>query len=111
MARELLPPELAELARRPLTVAYAALMCPHLSFTIGKELDYPTSPELHARLERIQALARRPRAPAAREQLLRELVDLRIRGLLTNGEAAIARTLNPLLHPLNLSHIGRLAAA
>jgi hypothetical protein len=106
----LLTATLAAIRRRPLTLAYAGLLVEHLAFAISREADYPSSPKLHERLETIEALSRRGRAPAARERVLRELADPRIFALLSNGDARIERALTPLLHPLNLPYVGRLAA-
>jgi hypothetical protein len=113
MAEDAMPltADLAAIERRPLTIAYAALMTQHLAYTIRDGADYPSSPEWHERLETIEALSRRIHAPAARERVRRELADLRMFALLSNGDPSIARALNPLLQPMNLAYIGRLAAA
>lgn len=51
-----------ELRRRPLTIAYAVLLVDHLAFDIGREGKYPPRPELHQRLEGIEARAAPSRA-------------------------------------------------
>jgi hypothetical protein len=107
---QLLTAVLAAIRRRPLTMFYAVLLTKHLAFAIDREADYPSSPKLHERLETIEALSRRGRAPAARECVRRELADLQIFALLSNGDASIERALSPLLRPMNLPYIGRLAA-
>jgi hypothetical protein len=92
------------------TLLYSIQMIEHLAYTIRREADYPSTPELHERLERIETLSRRCRSPAARERVRQELADLRISTLLSNGDASIKRALNPLFRPINLPYIGHLAA-
>jgi hypothetical protein len=98
-----------ELRRRPLTIAYAVLLVDHLAFDIGREGKYPPRPELHQRLEGIEARARRGRRPLARQMVMQELADPQIFALLANGNPRIERALsNP---PINLRNVERLAAA
>jgi hypothetical protein len=81
----------------------------HLAFDIGREGKYPPRPELHQRLERIEALARRGRRPLARQMVMQELADPQIFALLANGNPRIERALsNP---RINLRDVERLAAA
>jgi hypothetical protein len=101
----------AAIRGRLLTAVYAMLMTEHLAYANRREADYPSSPELHERLETIEALSHRARLPAARQMMRQKLTDLRIKTLLTNGDPSIARALNSLLRPMNLPYIGRLAAA
>jgi hypothetical protein len=100
---------LAAVRRWPLTMVYASLLVDHLAFAVGREVKYPPRPELHQRLEGIEALARRGRRPLARQMVMRELADPQIFALLANGNPRIERALsNP---RINLRDVERLAAA
>jgi hypothetical protein len=110
MGASVLTAVVAAILLRAGTVAYSILMTGHLAYTIRRDADYPSSPELHERLETIETLSRRGRSPSARERVRHELADLRISALLSNGDASIERALNPLLRPMNLPYIGLLAA-
>jgi hypothetical protein len=98
----------AALRRRPLTIAYAGLLVDHLAFDIGREGKYPPRPELHQRLEAIEALAGRGRRSLARQMVMRELADPQIFELLANGDPRIGRALSK--PPINLRNVERWAA-
>lgn len=75
---------LGALRRRPLTLAYAGLFIAHLAYTVGAEADYLSRPELHQKLGAIENAAR---------LLVRELSDLRIFALLSDGNTRIEHAL------------------
>jgi hypothetical protein len=66
-------------------------LAPYLSFTIQREKEYPSRPTFQQRLQKIIAATQRGRRrrPATRQFLEDELADLRIWGLLADGDRLI----------------------
>jgi hypothetical protein len=67
----------------------AVSLKPCLAFMIRREKEYPSRLALQRRLQKIADAARPGRRPAARQLILDELSDLRIWGLLANGDRMI----------------------